>query len=84
MQNMNHVHVDEEAVETALAILSLRSGKDLPNRYMDHPFHKGSIDEETSTVIVEQDNSWEDEEEQARAEHARYIQIADRPSWCGR
>ena len=30
MHNLSHVHVDEEAVETALAISSLRSGKDLP------------------------------------------------------
>ena len=31
--NINHVHVDEEAVEMTLAILSLWSGKDLPNPY---------------------------------------------------
>ena len=31
--------------------------------YKNHPFHKGSIDEETQTVIEEQDNSFEDEEE---------------------
>ena len=29
MHNLSHVHVDEEAVEIALAILSLRCGKDL-------------------------------------------------------
>ena len=29
MHNLSHVHVDEEAVETALAILSLRSGDEL-------------------------------------------------------
>ena len=28
MHNLSHVHVDEEAVETTLAISSLRSGKD--------------------------------------------------------
>ena len=40
--NINHVHVDEEAVETTLAISSLRSGKALSDPYMDHPFHQGS------------------------------------------
>ena len=29
MHNLNHVHVDEEVVETTLAILSLWIGKDL-------------------------------------------------------
>ena len=52
MHNLSHVHVDEEAVETALVISSIRSGKDLPNPYKDHPLHKNSIDEETPTVIV--------------------------------
>ena len=33
MHNLSHVHIDEEAVETPLAISSLRSGKDLPNPY---------------------------------------------------
>ena len=37
--NINHVHVDEEAMETTLAISSLRSGKDLPDPYKDHPIH---------------------------------------------
>ena len=55
--------MDEEAVETASAISSLRSGKDLPNPYKDHPLHKSSIDEETPIVVVEQDSSSEDEEE---------------------
>ena len=63
MHNLSLVHVDEEAVETALAILSLRSSKDLPDPYKDHPSHKSSIDEETPTVVVEQDSSSEDEEE---------------------
>ena len=68
MHNLSHVHVDEEAVETALAISSLRSGKDLPDPYKDHPLHKSSIDEETSTIVVEQDSSSNDEEERVRAE----------------
>ena len=66
--NLSHVHVDEEAVEVALAISSLRSGKDLPDRYKDHPLHKSSIDDETSTVVVEPDSSSDDEEERVRAE----------------
>ena len=68
MHNLSHVHVDEEAMETALAILSLRSIKDLPNSYKDHNLQKSLIDEETSIVIVEQDSSSEDEEEQVRVE----------------
>ena len=68
MHNLNHVHVDEEVVETALAISSLQSGKDLPDPYKDHPLHKSSIDEETPTVVVEQDSSSKDEEERVRAE----------------
>ena len=57
MHNLSHVHVDEKALETALAILSLRSGKDLPNPYKDHPLHKIPINEETPTAVVEQDSS---------------------------
>ena len=68
MHNLSHVHVDEEAVETALAISSLRSGKDLPDPYKDHPLHKSSIDEETPTAVVEQDSSSKDKEERVRAE----------------
>ena len=70
MHNLSHVHVDEEAVEAAaaLAISSLRSGKDLPDPYKDHPLHKSSIDDETPTVVVEQDNSSNDEEERVRVE----------------
>ena len=60
--DINHVHVDEEALETTLAISSLRSGKDLPDPYKDHPIHQGSIEEEEAPIIVEQDSS-EDEEE---------------------
>ena len=41
--NLSHVHVDEDAVEAALAISSLRSGKDLPDAYKDHPLHKSSM-----------------------------------------
>ena len=59
--NINHVHVDEEAVETTLVISSLRSGKDLPDPYKDHPIHQGPIEEEEAPIIVEQD-SLEDEE----------------------
>ena len=55
-------------METALAISSLRSRKDLQDPYKDHPLHKSSIDEETPTVVVEQDSSSEDEEERVRAE----------------
>ena len=57
--NLSHVHVDEEEVEVALVISSLRSGKDLPDPYKDHPLHKSSIDDETPTVVVEQDNMME-------------------------
>ena len=52
MHNLRHGHVDEEAVETALAISSLRSGKDLPDPYKDHPLHKSLIVEERPTVIL--------------------------------
>ena len=66
--NLSHVHVEEEAVEVALAISSLRSGKDLPDPYKDHPLHKSSIDDDTPTVVVEPESSSDDEEEQRRAE----------------
>ena len=66
--NLSHVHVDEEAVEAALAISSLRRGKDLPDPYKDHPSHKSSIDDETPTIVVEQDSSSDDEKERVRAE----------------
>ena len=65
--NINHVHVDEEAVETALAISSLRSGKALSDPYKDHPFHQGSNEEKETPIIVEQDTDSEDEEEQVMA-----------------
>ena len=65
--NINHVHVDEKAVETALEISSLRSGKNLPDPYKDHPIHQGPMEEEEAPIIAEQDSS-EDEEEQAMTE----------------
>ena len=68
MHNLSHVHVDEEAVEAAFAISSLRSCKDLPDPYKDHPLHKSSIDDETPTVVVEQDSSSDHDEERMRAE----------------
>ena len=55
-------------MEAALAISSLRSGKDLPDPYKDHPLHKSSIDDETPTVVVEPDSRSDDEEERVRAE----------------
>ena len=66
--NINHVHVDEEAVETTLAISSLQSGKALPDPYKDHPFHQGSNEEKQTPIIIEQDNDLDDEEEQVTAE----------------
>ena len=51
--NINNVHVDEEAVETTLAISSLRSGKALSDPYKDHPFHQGSSEEKETPIIVE-------------------------------
>ena len=68
MHNQSHVHVDEEAVEASLAISSLRSDKDLPDPYKDHPLHKSSIGDETPIVVVEQDSSSDDEEERVQAE----------------
>ena len=65
---MNHVSIGDEAVEITLAKSSLQSGKDLPNLDKDHPFHQGSIDEETPIVMEEQDNYSEDEEEQTKVE----------------
>ena len=65
--NISHVHVDEEAVETTLSISSLRSGKDLPDPYKDHPIHQGPIEEEEAPIIVEHDSDSEDEEEQVKA-----------------
>ena len=59
---LSHVHVDEEAIETTLAISSLRSGKDLPNPYKDHQIHQGSIIKDTLN-IVKHDSDSEDEEE---------------------
>ena len=53
-------------METTLAISSLRSGKDLPDPYKDHPIHQGPI-EEGGQIIVEQDSDSGDKEEQAKA-----------------
>ena len=66
--NINHVHVDKEAVESALAISSLRSGKALSDPYKDHPFHQVQNEEKEMPIIVEQDNDSEDEEEQVTGE----------------
>ena len=66
--NLSHVHVDEEAMEAALVISSLRSDKDLPDPYKDHPLHKSSIDDEAPTVVVEPDSSSGDEEDRVRVE----------------
>ena len=67
MHNLNHVHVNEEIVEMALAISSLQSGKDLPDPNKDHPIHQGPIMEDTP-ITVEHDSDSEDEEEQTKAE----------------
>ena len=73
-------------METALAISSLRSRKDLPDPYKDHPIHKGSIEEETP-IIIKHDIDSEDEEEHAKVEpnpdtykpHVPYPQGLNRP-----
>ena len=57
----------KKAVETMLAISSLRSGKDLSDPFNDHPFHQDPIGEETP-IFMEQDNDSEEEEEQTKAE----------------
>ena len=54
-------------METTLTISSLRSGKDIPDPYKDHPIHQGPIEEEEAPIIVKQYSDSEDEEEQARA-----------------
>ena len=63
-----HVIINEEAVESALPISSLRSGKALPDPYKDHPFHQGQKEAEETPIIIEQDTDSEDEEEQVAAE----------------
>ena len=68
IHNINHVHVDEEAVETTLAISSLRNGKAMPDPYKDHPFHQGQNEEKEMPIIVKQESDSEDEEEQVTAE----------------
>ena len=85
--NINHVHIDEEAVESSLAISSLRSAKALPDLYKDHPFHQGSNEERETPIIVEQDADSEDEEEQVTTKPNRdnykppvpYPQALNRP-----
>ena len=67
--NINHIHVDKEAVEMTLAISSLWSRKDLPDPYKDHPIHQGPVVEKETPIIVEQDSDSEDEEEQATTEY---------------
>ena len=68
MHNLNHVDVDEEAMETTLAISSLQSGKALPDPYKDHPIHQGENEEKETPIIVEQDSDSKDEEEHVTAE----------------
>ena len=66
--NINHVHIDEEALETTLAISNVRKRKALPDPYKDYPFHQGSNEEKETSIIVEQDSDSEDEEEQVTVE----------------
>ena len=68
---MNHVHVDKETVETTLSTLSLQSGNDLPNPDKDHPFYKGLTDDETPTIVVEQDTTSKDNDNQTEGEPNR-------------
>ena len=65
---MNHVHVDEEAVEITLTISSLQSGKNLLEPFKDYPIVKGLIDEEIPTTIMEHGSSSDDDDEQTRVE----------------
>ena len=67
IHNLNHVHVSEKAVETSIAISSLRSGKDLQDPYKDHQIHQSLIIEDTPN-IVEHGSNLKDEEEQAKVE----------------
>ena len=86
MLNLNQIHIDEEAVETTLAISSLWSGKNLLDPYKGHPIYQGSIMEDTPN-IVKHDSDSEDEEEQAKAKpnpitykpHVPYPQAINRP-----
>ena len=50
-------------METALAISSLWSGKDLLDQYKDYPIHQGPTEEEETPIIIEHDSDSEDEEE---------------------
>ena len=84
--NINHVHVGEEAIKTALAISSPRSRKYLPDPHKDHHIHQGLRMEDTP-IIVEHDSDSKDEEEQTKAEpnrdtykpHMPYPQALNRP-----
>ena len=86
--NINHVHVNKEAVETSLAISILRSGKALPDPYKDHPFHQGLNEEKETPIIVEQDRNSEDEKEQVMPKpnpdkykpHVPHPQALNRPN----
>ena len=55
-------------METAPAISSLRSGKDLPNPCKDHHIHQGLIEGDEAPIIVEQNSDWKEEEEQTKAD----------------
>ena len=87
IHNVNHVHIEDKAVESALAISRLRSGKDLSDLYKDHPFHQDTIDEEIHVVVVKQDSDSEDEKEHTKAKpnpdtykpHVPYPQALNRP-----
>ena len=82
--NINHVHIDEEAVETALAISSLRSGKALPDPDKDHPIHQGSIEEKETPIIVEQDSDSEDEQVTAEPNPEKYKPLVPYPQALNR
>ena len=64
---MNQIHIEDKAVETALAISRLRRGKDLSDTYKDHPFHQGMIEKEMPLIVAEQDIDSEDGEEKTKA-----------------
>ena len=66
--NINHIHVNDEAVGMTFAISSLWSGKDLLDPYKDHPIHQVPIEEKVTPIIIEQDSDSEDEEEHATTE----------------
>ena len=63
--NLNHVHANEETLETAPAISNLWSGNDLLDPSKDHPIHQGPIIKNTPN-IVKHDSDSDDEEEQTK------------------